>query len=864
MKTNFTLFFLLVVCLFSFRPAASQCTAAELNWDNLDFLPSNNTRYTSFYPSAAFPYTQHFAIGTRKVSFSMAPANIITLNGENGNNTAHTGSFAAAGDDVHFTTNSAVASTITFTFDAEVENVRFSIFDVDQNQRVAIVATDASSGSENIGMVRASGTSGITVAGSGTATPVATGSGADYAGNDNRGTINISIAGPVKQVVIRLSAAAGDVWLSDIDACVTGSFAVNYQAISRPFTNQPQYVLAVVNNNIYYVDPTNGRSYFLFNEPGHNRLNSMAYDPYKREVYYTYSLGSDPRNDRTLKKYNVDTKTISIVMPNVNAYGIPTYESGVESGAATFYGGSLYLGVEGYTGTSGSGSYAAGRKSTIWKIDFDAAGNPIAPAVQVWGITADNGTNAQNIHDWSDFGITNGKLIDFDGSQSGDIQYFHTDLMTGVRTDYLPAGGVIPRQVSIGWDEKLYNVDNDIALYNNTTGVGVQYVMFAPLGPVIPTGGAASWGDAAGPYRPFLDFGDAPASYDPNPLSPACHDTLTPTVAGRRTKMILGANEDVEWLKKGFTTVEDNFEDGLAFVPLFAPASNNYLARVSVLNNTGQNATVCAWLDYNGNGVFDASEGITPINVSSSAAVQLIDLNWPGIASSLLTGSMTHLRIRITAASFGMNQAHATGYYDMGEVEDYQVIVNDFPLPHNLLSFEARPTSDKKALLEWTCTEETGFMGYDLERSSNGSDWEWMSSVAAAEFRGTHNYTITDHHPFPGKTWYRLRLKENNQAYRYSALRMVSFSMPGKIISLYPNPAKDKFNLVISNGSRPSEVGIDIYSISGAVVLHQRSRLVPGENIVPVSVDPALPAGTYIVRTKGQSGVNDQKLVIYR
>ncbi len=86
-------------------------TAAELNWDNIDFLPSNNIRYTGFYPSAAFPYNQNFTIGTRRLNFVMAPQANITLDGENGTNTAHAGSFALAGDDVQFTTTAAANTT---------------------------------------------------------------------------------------------------------------------------------------------------------------------------------------------------------------------------------------------------------------------------------------------------------------------------------------------------------------------------------------------------------------------------------------------------------------------------------------------------------------------------------------------------------------------------------------------------------------------------------------------------------------------------------------------------------------------------------------------------------------------------------
>lgn len=42
----------------------------------------------------------------------------------------------------------------------------------------------------------------------------------------------------------------------------------------------------------------------------------------------------------------------------------------------------------------------------------------------------------------------------------------------------------------------------------------------------------------------------------------------------------------------------------------------------SGLNNSGANATLCAWFDYNGNGVFDVSEGLAPITVSSMASYQ--------------------------------------------------------------------------------------------------------------------------------------------------------------------------------------------------------------------------------------------------
>jgi hypothetical protein len=871
MKNTFTP--LSVIALAAVMSVASgvnaQCTNATLNWDNLDFLPSNNTRYTSFFPTAAFPYNQNFTIGTRTVNFTMAPQNNITLNGENGTNTAHAASLpaAAAGDDVQFTTAAATATTIIMTFDADVTNLQFSLFDLDNSQSVNITATNAGGSAVAISSVtRANGTSGITIAGSGSNNATATAPATGYADNDNRGTLNVSINGGVSRIVLTLAGAGGNIWMSDLGACVTGTFPNNYQIISRPFTGQPQYVIAVVNNNIYYIDPSNGQGYFLFNEPGHTRLNSMAYDPYKRQVYYTYSLtgGTNPVSDKTLKRYDLDSKDIQIVIPDVNTFGIPTYESGVESGAATFYNGSLYLGIEGYTGTDNSGNpYAAGRKSTIWKINFDAAGNAVPPAAQVWGVTADDGNNAQNIHDWSDFAISNGVLTDFDGSQSGDVDYYQTNLFTGVTTNWVPVGPT-PRQVSIGYNELLYNVDATLARYNGTNGVvaGTTFSIFSPLGPTIPTGSSASWGDAAGPYRPFLDFGDAPGTYDPDPWSPACHDTLTPTVTGRRTKLRLGPDEDLEWLKRGVTTVEDNYEDGLAFVPIFSPGSGTYLAQVQAFNNTGANATICAWLDFNGNGLFDAIEGITPVTVVSSASTQTIPLVWPSAPSTLAFGTYTYLRIRITSSA--MTRNNSTGYYNTGEVEDYRVIVDDGVLAVQMMSFDAEVLDNKNIKLTWEANEEVGLSGYDVERSVNGNEWDKIAFVPSTRVGGRQQYEILDKDPMTGKTLYRVKMGDYNGHARYSNIRLVEIAqLPGKM-SIYPNPVVDKAKLTLTGTVKDQSTTILILDAKGNPLTQQKIFLSPGTNAIELPIHPSWRSGVYFVRVITGDKVELQKLVLQR
>jgi hypothetical protein len=182
--------------------------------------------------------------------------------------------------------------------------------------------------------------------------------------------VHVTIAEATKSLTLSFGNAAGDWWISDISACVSGTFANNYYVVSRPWNgpvvNQPGYVLAVHDlNTIYYVDPATGKANSLFTDPAVPEINNLAYDPVRRIVYYCadglerLSPAQDPAQIKSIKSYNVNTGTISTLIADVTAppFNIPTFQWGMESGGAAFYDGALYMGVEGYlsSGTRNSG-----------------------------------------------------------------------------------------------------------------------------------------------------------------------------------------------------------------------------------------------------------------------------------------------------------------------------------------------------------------------------------------------------------------------------------------------------------------------------------------------------------------------------
>lgn len=852
-------------------------TQSQLNWDNLDFLPSNDANYTPSYTGTITPYFQRFTLGTRRVEFTMASNMQFTLNGENQTNTAHASSNNTAGADVQFTTTTNNNRTITINFDAEVGNLNFSMFDLDNNQRVTITAANTL-GATAVVMTRANAGSGITIVGN-----VATGPGTGYNDNNNFGTLNVSIPGLCNSLVITLGNASGDIWLGDLNACVTGSFPTGYRAVSQPFTGMPSYILTVVDNQFWLLDPATGKMKWLFTDPAHTNMNGMAYDPYNRYLYYTHSLTASPSTTRTLYRYNATTGTISTFVADINAapLNIPTYRPGVTSGSASFYNGSLYFGVE-----ASNSSRNSGRENTVWKIDFDgtAAQNPVR-ASQVYATRVDSNVAGDDIliHDWSDIGVTNnGMLYDFDGAGAGtgdlDTIYYHFNMMTGQRVQFAPSGtgNIGPKQTAIDWQENVYNMGGlpspagsgpgqtqDIGgfivpyNYNGTVNNAQNRLVYYVQGGsnIYPTG---SWGDCSEAYRPLCDFGDAPASYDPNPLSPAVHEL--------DTTLRIGGSWDREWLKTSSALANGDGadEDGVGTVPFMAPGNGGWACQVVVYNHTGANATLRGWLDFNGNGVFDAAENVATatFTVPSSTANQTFTLYWPNTPNTFTNGQATYARIRITNSAV-MGAANATGYYENGETEDYRVLIDNFPLSVNLSTFTANVLGKDKVRLDWTSTNETNFTGFEVMRSADNNTWTSIGVIGAkGNGASTSNaYSFIDEHALKGRSYYQLKLLNNDGRFRTSEIRAVTIQDDVEDLVLYPNPAVDKAFLSIESNVATTAT-VTVSDMSGKIIYWQNIPVYHGMNKIELPVGKNAESGVYMVRMTMNDKTYTKKLIV--
>lgn len=828
---------LAALCLFA-HSVHAQCVTTNLNWDYLDFNDPSFTQNT-----LAICQTQKFAFGTQALTITnnYTSANIL---GENTSSTSEAGTYGT-GADVQFMGN----GVITVTFQNAVTNTKFSVYDVDYSQVVTVTALNGAT-PVNVNMAKVSGSI-LTIANNGLTNPSATASANAAATSSTDGAINVDIINAITSFTITVTATGvkttgpagdredGSFWISDIQACSVGSFPVNDRLVSQPWTGMPSYVLAVNNNKVYYVDPVTGKARFLFRDAGNNNINSVAYDPVNKFVYYTYSLTGSAANDKILRRYDYNTDTMGIVMNDVSVLGFPLYDNGVESGAASFYNNSLYLGIEG-NGTNSTG----GRESKIYKIDFNGSHFPIA-ASQVYGI---DGTG----HDWGDFGVTNGTLYDFD-ADAGNENLYVVPLISRATT--IAVSPAAPKQTSIDWQENLFNIGNTgsspstgfIATYTSAGVQGTQTII--TVNGVAETG---SWGDGAEAFKPKADFGDAPASFDPDPTSPALHE--------KDTSLRLGAAESIEWNKTASTNADaDTDEDGLPFVRILTSAGN-YYTDLDVYNNSGANATVCAWIDFNGNGVFETSEGVSQ-TVTSAAATQRIQLLWPAVVTTLTDNSNTFIRIRVTSATNNMTTANPTGYFYNGEVEDYYVVVNSIPLDVKLTQFTVSKINEQKVNIFWTVDDEERGTDYEIQRSTNGTTWQTIDQQIAEDDIGLVTYHFSDLSPVRPVSHYRLKYTDIRNKIHYSRVQKVQFSSVHSF-KIYPNPVVDKATLHIESLIQDNGY-LQITDMQGKIVHEEKAVILIGHNTFSLPTYN-LEAGVYNVRLSFSKEMFNNKLFVVK
>lgn len=187
-------------------------------------------------------------------------------------------------------------------------------------------------------------------------------------------------------------------------------------------------------------------------------------------------------------------------------------------------------------------------------------------------------------------------------------------------------------------------------------------------------------------------------------------------------------------------------------------------------------------------------------------------------------------------------------------------------LPVKLLSFGGSYNSNGTNL-SWETEAEVNFDHYEIERSSNGSEFNYIGSVAAQAGESRKQYSYTDNIGATGNIfYYRLKMVDIDGKFKYSnviVIRRDAKSING--ISVSPNPIIGSGAATIRLSSTTTgKVDLRVIDLAGKVVLQQQSRVSEGINSISINNINRLQSGIYTVQVLQNDEAMSTKISIVK
>lgn len=188
-------------------------------------------------------------------------------------------------------------------------------------------------------------------------------------------------------------------------------------------------------------------------------------------------------------------------------------------------------------------------------------------------------------------------------------------------------------------------------------------------------------------------------------------------------------------------------------------------------------------------------------------------------------------------------------------------VIPGTPLPVHLSSFTGRFVNEQVEL-NWITAQEINNKEFEVEYSTNGSDFETIGTVAGKGNSDRINYyRYSTPHFINGKNYYRLKQVDFDGNFKHSSIVTISVDRERQsVLSMAPNPASTKIVLSIQQPVN-DQLRLVLNNITGQQVW---STIVPGNSTTQTIYLPSLSKGVYvasIINAKGEK-IFYNKLII--
>jgi hypothetical protein len=179
-----------------------------------------------------------------------------------------------------------------------------------------------------------------------------------------------------------------------------------------------------------------------------------------------------------------------------------------------------------------------------------------------------------------------------------------------------------------------------------------------------------------------------------------------------------------------------------------------------------------------------------------------------------------------------------------------------------IMSFRGN-LKDGVSQLNWLTNANSTTSFFEIQRSIDGINF---TTVGRVDARNLHNPTAEYFYRDiisemkSASYFYRLKVRSNTGGTVYSNVLKLQAELAKNEALLYPNPARDVSQLVMSS-DRNQEVKMVIYDFAGALVHSRTLNLKPGSNAFTIDTE-RWQSGTYLIQLVSREQTINKKLVV--
>lgn len=193
------------------------------------------------------------------------------------------------------------------------------------------------------------------------------------------------------------------------------------------------------------------------------------------------------------------------------------------------------------------------------------------------------------------------------------------------------------------------------------------------------------------------------------------------------------------------------------------------------------------------------------------------------------------------------------------------VFENSVVLPVTITAVSAQRNAATAVNVKWEVENETNMKGYELQQSSDGSNFKSIGAVnAMAGNTGRAVYYDTDANAGVEVNFYRIKAISTSGQVQYSAIvKVAAVTAQGeRAISVYPNPVVNKQMQVKFMNQPAGNYKVQLFNGNGAIVFQKNVKVTSSTEVKSQALGETVAAGHYQLVVTGEDGSSSTQSIL--